>query len=65
MTSKVTIDAHAGWDIEVITEETFDIRGNLTLDRKVFKILAGTKADVYIWDNKEIVSIKELKNVCS
>lgn len=63
MTSKVTVDAHAGLDIEVVT-----VRGEYTIDGKWInpletikeKVLAGTKKDFYIHSGMTIQSIREL-----
>jgi len=56
MTTAITIDAHAGWDIEVQTLTTEPNKELL----ETFIIPAGTKEVVYIWHGKEIVYIAEI-----
>lgn len=69
MTTQITIDAHAGWDIEVTTK-TRDIvpaglerMGPPTYTEKTFIVKAGTKHVEAIWDNKSISGIRELKRL--
>jgi hypothetical protein len=70
MTTAITIDAHAGWDIEVtvryLMENNEYPQQHLKLTESIYKdqtfiIKAGTKHTEHIWDNKIIVNIKEVK----
>lgn len=66
MTTNITIDAHAGWDIEVIIEDEERLPDGLERlgppvwikDRKVIK--GGTKETIAIWDTRRIGGIREL-----
>lgn len=63
MTSKVVVDAHAGWPIEVVFEERFHVEG----DEYEWKqsgatiVPANTETLFYIHDGKRIVRIAEMK----
>lgn len=52
MTTAVTVDAHAGWPVEVQT------RNISTINTEI--VQPSTKKVFYIHDGLEIVSIKEL-----
>ena len=66
MTSKVTVDAHAGWDIEVKVEEKeyvpegLEVMGVTPWKCSTILVEGGTKEDIYIWETKRITSIREL-----
>lgn len=58
MTTKVTVDAHAGWPVEVVT-----LIGESTYRResRVVRVEAGTTQDFYVHSSCSILSIVELK----
>jgi hypothetical protein len=58
MTTSVTIDAHAGWPVEVKTESIDTATGNVTVGTKI--VDPGTQQTFYIYTNHNIVSIREL-----
>ncbi len=60
MTTAITIDAHAGWDVEVVIQD-LDSDGN-RITEHVQVIPKHTKETVYIHSHCQISSIKELKN---
>lgn len=59
MTTKVTIDAHAGWDVEIHTVNTNET-GDVVSD-SVFIVPKNTVQDIYIHSNKHITKIVEIK----
>lgn len=72
MTTSVTIDAHAGWDVEVISEsfgqpKDYTSGGtpykNQTVTRSIYVVPANTKRTFYVHDSEQIVSVKELPRV--
>ena len=58
MTTKVTIDAHAGWPVEVKS-----IRGESSQEKTLDETIVepGTVRDFYIHSGLVITSIRELK----
>ena len=61
MTTSVTIDAHAGWDVEVTTED-LDSNGVIVPEsKKTFVVTKNTKHTAYVHSYLQISSIKELK----
>ena len=61
MTTKVTIDAHAGWDVEYKTV-ALDSTGNVDPNSEfTFVVSKNTVKDVYIHSHMQIISIKELR----
>lgn len=67
MTTNITIDAHAGWDIEV-TIETVDAvpaglerSGPATKSETKTVVPAGIVQTFAIWEGREIKRIRELK----
>lgn len=57
MTTRVTVDAHAGWDIEVVT---LNGEPNYPKTATVHIVKANEKHDFYIHSGMTILSIKEL-----
>lgn len=58
MTTKVTIDAHAGWPVEITVRRGEPDRPK---EAEVFVIEPGAKADFHIHSGLEILSVRELK----
>ena len=58
MTTAITVDAHAGWDVEVTTEK-LNAHGDWEFNSKVV-VKANTKETVYIHSHLQITSVKEL-----
>ena len=59
MTTKVTVDAHAGWPVEV-TQVQLAAAGNKTVE--VTRVVApNTKEDFYVHSHLEL-HVKELPN---
>ncbi len=56
MTTKVTIDAHAGWDVSVqpVNPETMEHKGDAII------VLANTVVDTHVWDDRALI-IREIK----
>ena len=69
MTTMITIDAHAGWDVEITTrsrsERNVSSGGTpvkeWTQTERTFIVKANTKHNESIWDGQDIVSIREIK----
>lgn len=59
MTTKVTIDAHAGWDISYTTVN-IDSAG-VELSRVTGVVTKYTTKDIYIHSNMKLVEIVELQ----
>lgn len=59
MTTAITIDAHAGWDVEVVIQD-LDSDGNL-ITEQIKVVPKHTKETVYIHSHRQIGSVKELK----
>ncbi len=57
MTTKVTIDAHAGWDVLVV-----EIQGEPSYPKRVKETIvpANEKMDFYIHSGSRIVTVEEL-----
>jgi hypothetical protein len=55
MTTKITVDAHAGWDVSVTP---LDVNNTPTTPPKV--VPAGTVEDVYVWDGRKLL-IEEIR----
>ncbi len=57
MTSRVNIDAHAGWDIQVVVS-----RGEPASNKsvEVHYVRAGTSQDFYIHSGQRILAIEEM-----
>lgn len=60
MTTKVTVDAHAGWPVEVSQIQT-DGNGNASSEPIVSVVMPNTTVDFYIHSHMEI-KLRELKN---
>ena len=58
MTTKVTVDAHAGWDIEVVK---LVISSEGIADMQIETVAKNTVKDFYIHSHLQLGSIKELK----
>lgn len=58
MTTKVTVDAHAGWPVEVVIKlgEPYQLK---TLE--IIVVNPNTVRDFYVHSGMEILSIKELE----
>lgn len=63
MTTKVTVDAHAGWPVEVVFEDIFYAEGKPTGETKPTTeiVEANSIRDFYIHSARHIVSIKEME----
>lgn len=59
MTTKVTVDAHAGWPVKV-TQVSIDSEGNKTGERES-TVAPNTTADFYIHATGEL-HVKEMPN---
>jgi hypothetical protein len=59
MTTAVTVDAHAGWNIEVVVQ-SLDNEGNVTEERTEVVERLTTKV-FYIHSHMQLARIKELK----
>lgn len=57
MTTRVTVDAHAGWDVRVLL--TNPALEGAPKTEQVVK--AGTTQDFYIYDTQNIVLVEEIK----
>lgn len=57
MTTKVTIDAHAGWDVKILIDNHVDESPREEIVR------ANTVCDYYIHDSQSIVLIEEVKKI--
>ena len=57
MTTKVTIDAHAGWPVKIV----FNVPGKDDVDDREEIVPANTVRDFYIHDSQNIVLIEEMK----
>jgi hypothetical protein len=66
MTTNITVDAHAGWDVEVIFEDMqptppgLERMGPAVWTKSTKIIPANTKETIAIWDTKRIAGIREL-----
>lgn len=56
MTTKVTVDAHAGWAVEVTT---IDLNFDATKHETKSTVLPNTKQDFYVHSHREL-HIKEM-----
>ena len=59
MTTKIVVDAHAGWDVEVLVE-TLDNDGGVT-ENRVEVVPKNTIKEFYIHSHMSLGRIKELK----
>lgn len=59
MTTAITVDAHAGWDVEVKIQD-LDTDGNVVTER-VQVVPKNTKETIYIHSHRQLGSVKELK----
>ena len=62
MTTKVTIDAHAGWDVNVEAIDTGVNPQNSSVTTEVRQlgvVLAGEVRDFHVWQGRQLV-IREL-----
>ena len=59
MTTKVTVDAHAGWDVKIVSAE-LDSEG-LVLVEVTNIVPKNTLQDFYIHSHKRLVSVEEVK----
>jgi hypothetical protein len=59
MTTSVTIDAHAGWDVEVLCR-AFDNNGK-TQSVSTHIVPKNTNQNFYVHSNMEIIAIRELR----
>ncbi len=58
MTTKITVDAHAGWPVEV---QEIDLdKDGLVISSRMTIVQPKTIQDFAVWDNRKL-SIKELK----
>lgn len=53
MTTKITVDAHAGWDVK-ITRLDID-EDNQVVDRNDYVVPANTVHDEYIHSNRQVI----------
>lgn len=66
MTTAVTIDAHAGWDVEVTTKTEVPVpaglerMGPVEYNEATFIVKAGQKHTEYVWAGKTISNIREI-----
>jgi hypothetical protein len=60
MTTKVTVDAHAGWDVEVAVQE-LNVEG-IIVSTTFDLVHKNTAKDFYIHSHKQLGSVKEMKN---
>jgi hypothetical protein len=51
MTTKVTIDAHAGWPVEVVT---IDTQSDGTVVETPSIVSAGQVKDVHVWQGRQL-----------
>lgn len=58
MTTKVTVDAHAGWPVEVTLR---DGEPDYPKSARVVVVDPGTKTDFYVHSGLEIIGVRELK----
>jgi hypothetical protein len=58
MTTKVTIDAHAGWPVEVTIREG---EPDYPKTVRIAVVEPGTQTDFYIHSGLEIVGVREMK----
>lgn len=58
MTTKVTIDAHAGWPVQVVRRSRNEAPGK---NSETIIVAPHTTQDVFIWDDNEII-IREMKH---
>jgi hypothetical protein len=59
MTTKITVDAHAGWPVEVTRRSRADPSHSTHI-----VVEPNTKQDIFIWDDNELV-IREGKHPTS
>lgn len=57
MTTKVNVDAHAGWPVEVTQHDRYQDKTTLSVE----VVPANTAKDFYITDTRQITSIREMK----
>ncbi len=57
MTTKVTIDAHAGWPVKVVLSTP----GKADAENHEEIVQPGTVRDFYIHDSQNIVLVEEMK----
>ena len=58
MTTAITVDAHAGWDVEV-TKEKLNGHGDWEFDSKV-TVKAYTKEVIYIHSHLRLAEVREV-----
>lgn len=56
MTTRITVDAHAGWPVEVTT---VDVRPSGTKQTTSATVPPGEVRDFYVFDNRELI-VREL-----
>jgi hypothetical protein len=59
MTTKVTVDAHAGWDVAVVVEE-LNVAGDI-VSSSVQIVPKNTAVDFYIHSHKQLGKVSEIK----
>lgn len=59
MTTAITVDAHAGWDVEVSTEK-LNGHGDWEFNSKMI-VKAHTKEIIYIHSHLKITEVREVK----
>lgn len=60
MTTRILIDAHAGWDIEVVIQSMNDAGTEVSSERTQI-VKAHTQENFYIHSHLRIGSIREIK----
>ncbi len=58
MTTKVTVDAHAGWDVEVTVLQLNEAKE--IAESRVETVLKNTTKDFYIHSHMKLADIKEM-----
>lgn len=63
MTTKITVDAHAGWPVEVKKIDTEDIGSGLAISKENETIIVAPNSiqDFYVWDGRSL-TIREMKH---
>jgi hypothetical protein len=57
MTTKITVDAHAGWPVQVIRRLRNQPPGK---ESDEIIVQANTQKDIHIWDDNELI-VREMK----
>jgi hypothetical protein len=60
MTTRILVDAHAGWDIEVVIQSMNDTGTEVSSERTQI-VKAHTQETFYVHSHLQIGSIKEIK----